>query len=377
MPMPISACGASVQYGSAPGSRPSPASPPASATAPAAMPAVVCSTPRVSSRASTVQTGIAETISAASSGDRAQPSVSMITSRNSAPVRPAESSVERQFRRQPQPSSAPLLGRRPRRPERRRDRQDHRHLHDEDRFPADQLREQSAHRRPDRDADQPGRAPRRGRLLVRAAAARQQLDRARDHARPGHPLRAASDDQHGDRGRERAQQGGGREHEHAAAPHRRSARRAAARRQSRRAQHGERQRQIERRQHPRDLQHRANRTDAGCPAAPASRPTSPPAPARPCPPTRAHGRGRVDDVRRRLQTSSGNPSAAVLIEPRPSRHACARIGGSPVPRSASGRCEWAGRRRPPCPTGKGAPAVDHDGRHVGTHPLREPVGGRR
>ena len=69
IPTPMNTCGTSVHAGSAPGTRPSAARPPASTIAPAAITAVVCASPRVSRRAAIVATGIAETITAAASGE--------------------------------------------------------------------------------------------------------------------------------------------------------------------------------------------------------------------------------------------------------------------------------------------------------------------
>src|SRR5207248_1850909 len=82
-PIPISTCGASVQATLEPGSRPSPASPPAVTTHPAA------AEPRYRSRVryavARVASGIAETATAAASGEYPNPSTSSSTSRNRAP----------------------------------------------------------------------------------------------------------------------------------------------------------------------------------------------------------------------------------------------------------------------------------------------------
>ena len=90
-PRPISICGASVQTGDAPGSSPRPARPPATSSEPVAASATVPRTPMRG--AANAATGIAETITAASSGSMRHPSTSSSTSRNSAAVSAADSKV--------------------------------------------------------------------------------------------------------------------------------------------------------------------------------------------------------------------------------------------------------------------------------------------
>ena len=176
-PSPISACGAIVHASSAEGSSASPTSPPAIEQAPGRR---LHAPGRRQDHGPVAWTnsaasGTTDTVSAATAGERPQPSTSRSTSRNSAAVSAAESSTSVTF--------GPIAGRSPGASDRRdaanrergRDRQYRDgHLHHEDRLPGEGLGEQPADdrsgRRTDHTRRDPAERPRAARRSPRPAA---------------------------------------------------------------------------------------------------------------------------------------------------------------------------------------------------------------
>ena len=150
--------------------------------------------------AANAATGIADTITAASSGSMRQPSTSSSTSRNSAAVSAADSSVSAAQRRQVRTSGGGL-----RRAgavvcaQRDQRREGDRRLQQEDPLPAGELRERAAHRRPDGRAGHAGRRPGARRARASPSRADEQLERGGHQRRRADGLDAARGQQHVER----------------------------------------------------------------------------------------------------------------------------------------------------------------------------------
>ena len=183
--------------------------------------------------------GMAETITAASSGSMRQPSTSSSTSRNNAAVRAADSSVSASQCRHVRASGRGLRRRRGGLPQRQQRREGDRRLQQEDPLPAGQLRQRTAGGRTDGGARDPGRGPRPRGLGV-AVARGEQLERGAHQRGAADRLDAAGGEQQVERAGQAAGGRGDAEHDDPAARRPAAARAGPGRRPARRRARGSR-----------------------------------------------------------------------------------------------------------------------------------------
>ena len=247
-PAPTRICGGIVQPQPARGMSASAARPPASRITPHAMP---CTPPSDRGRrrpTAIAVSGMTVTTTPAAAGDIPHPSTRRSTTRKSAATRPPATRSSAAFavidgrpggsRHGPSAHSA----------RREQQHQRERHLREEDRLPAEQLREDSSGGRPERGAEHARGNPGAERRLVAPLRLREEIECRRDEQRRAERLDAPGAHEHLERGREPARQ---RRHGEDDDTHDERLARSPPR--DVRSRHGDdREHEVERGEHPRD-----------------------------------------------------------------------------------------------------------------------------